>query len=57
MKLPPALTAPVLGTADPSRAIAQRAYLAAFFDQHPKGRPSPLLEGAAQGPLEGKIVD
>ncbi|WP_125726943.1 lipase [Kibdelosporangium aridum] len=35
-----------LGTVDPVRAIdAQRAYVTAFFDQHLKGRPQPLLTG------------
>ncbi|WP_020671315.1 alpha/beta hydrolase family protein [Amycolatopsis nigrescens] len=35
-----------IGTVDPVRIVdAQRAYLTAFFDQHLKHRPQPLLRG------------
>lgn len=44
--LPRVLVSKVLGTVHPERAIAsQRAYIAAFFDQHLKGEDQPLLQG------------
>lgn len=44
--LPGAVVSKVLGTVDPGRSVAaQRAYLAAFFDQHLKGIDQPLLHG------------
>jgi hypothetical protein len=44
--LPGSVATRVLGTVDPERAIgSQRAYLAAFFDQHLKGEEQPLLQG------------
>lgn len=44
--LGPAVTAPVVGTVDPTRSTAaQRAYLTAFFDQHLRHRPRHLLDG------------
>ncbi|AXB46532.1 alpha/beta hydrolase family protein [Amycolatopsis albispora] len=39
-------TTPFLGTVDPARSMAsQRAYLTAFFDEHLRHRPQPLLDG------------
>jgi len=37
---------PAIGTIDPARAIiTERAYIAAFFDQHLRNRPRSLLNG------------
>ncbi|GAB3980321.1 lipase [Plantactinospora veratri] len=42
--LPPDLVAGSIGTVDPDRIVGSlRAYLGAFFDQHLRGRPQPLL--------------
>jgi hypothetical protein len=42
----PALVADVVGTIGARQAVgAERAYIAAFFDQHLRGRPSTLLKG------------
>ena len=44
--LPGAVTRVALGTVDAQRSLAtQRAYIAAFFDQHLRGVEQPLLRG------------
>ncbi|ONI92710.1 hypothetical protein ALI22I_02440 [Saccharothrix sp. ALI-22-I] len=46
LDIDPAALAPLIGTVDPARSTAaQRAYLTAFFDQHLRHRPQPLLDG------------
>jgi hypothetical protein len=43
------VVSPAIGTIEPARAIsAQRAYIAAFFDQHLRNRPRKLLNGPSR---------
>lgn len=58
VKLPPLVTSSALGAADPARVIAiERAYLAAFFDQHLKGKRQPLLDAASPLHPEATFVN
>ncbi|MDQ8707978.1 hypothetical protein RCO28_36755 [Streptomyces sp. LHD-70] len=46
LDIPAELREQYVGTVDPERSTAaQRAYIAAFFDQHLRGRPQHLLDG------------
>ena len=46
-----------IGTVDPERSTAaQRAYVTAFFDQHLRGRPQPLLDGPSPSYPEVRFV-
>lgn len=46
--LPDWLLTGMIGGIDPNRSVkTQQDYIAAFFDQHLRGKQQPLLEGAA----------
>lgn len=46
-----------IGTVDPERSIsAQRAYIAAFFDQHLRNRPRDLLDGPSPSHPDVRFV-
>ncbi|MFF3690578.1 alpha/beta hydrolase family protein [Streptomyces sp. NPDC002187] len=46
-----------IGTVDPERSTAaQRAYITAFFDQHLRGRPQPLLDAPSPSYPEVSFV-
>ncbi|SEN04367.1 alpha/beta hydrolase family protein [Nonomuraea pusilla] len=50
-------TAETIGTIDPRRSVAaQRAYLAAFFDLHLKGRRTPLFDGPSAAYPEVRLI-
>ncbi|NUW42052.1 alpha/beta hydrolase family protein [Nonomuraea rhodomycinica] len=49
--------AETIGTIDPERSVAaQRAYLAAFFDLHLRGRRTPLFDGPSRAYPEVTLV-
>jgi predicted dienelactone hydrolase len=49
MELPPEFVQELIGSIDPSRsAVNQRAYVAAFFDQHLRHRHRHLLDGPSR---------
>lgn len=49
LELPAGTYVPLLGTVDPAAAVAAgRAYLAAFFDRHLRGRDGRLLDGPSR---------
>ncbi|QNE84985.1 lipase [Streptomyces rutgersensis] len=58
LDLPAGLREQYVGTVDPGRSTAaQRAYLAAFFDQHLRKRPQDLLDGPSSAHPDVRFVD
>ncbi|WP_306427357.1 alpha/beta hydrolase family protein [Streptomyces sp. CS227] len=58
LDIPGPLREQYIGTVDPVRSTAaQRAYIAAFFDQHLRQRPQELLDGPSAAHPEVRFVD